>query len=686
MREPRVHRLSGNAAEDSPHEVIVLDTETRQHGEGTSEVHVLRCWVATMIRRHGRNPGRPRQCWAEGTDAAVLAQWIEDQVKSTPTVWIYTHNLSFDLSVTRLPLELIDRGWVISQHNLASDSPWARMVKGSKAIKLCDSASMLPYSVEHLGAHLELGKLALPGDGDSDEAWLARCRRDVEITARALTQAMDWWDERQLGHWSATGPRTGWNAYRHVAIPGRGQQVVQQRGPGGESWITHGHGHPVIDPDHDARVFERGALYQGRREAWRLGTLPEGTYAELDFRHAYLSIAQTFPLPCRRGMAFDSLPTSSRYVDDPNLSIIAEVTVRAAVPRYPLRGKSGIVYPVGTFRTTLCGPEIAEARRRGELVAIGAGYYYRLSWHMQPWADLMAAVIDDDAAGDPPMARLLCKAWSRTVFGVWAARRSNVMIEGTSPEPGWHAEHGIDTATGAKCTILNMAGRWQYILRDQESDDSFPAILAWVQSHVRVALGAVIDEVPDRHMVSCSTDAVLLELGGRVADVSDRRRAAAGRRVGYGYAVRLASQLSAFVPGLELRCKEIYGNVRILTAQHLKLDGVIKMAGVSKSAEELAPDRFVFYTWPRLGRQLQLGEHRGYVRQHREVDLREVTANRWAAQDGCTAPPEAYVDAEGRTVLLGPPEGGCARHGAPWREKQWPDLARAMRQPAPPSR
>lgn len=682
MRPPAVHRLSSNALEDSPHEVIVVDTESRTHGVGTSEVHTLRCWVAAMMRRHERNPSRPRREWGQGLAAETLADWIEARVKTSPTVWVYTHNLSFDLTVTRLPLVLVDRGWEISSHNLAADSPWARLVKGGKAIKLCDSASILPYSVEHLGEHLGLGKLELPDQEADDAAWLERCRRDVEITVQALEQAMDWWDANALGHWSSTGPRTGWNAYRHLCIPGKGHSVVEQRGPGTESWITHGHGYPVIDPDPDARAFERTALYQGRREAWRLGTLPEGTYAELDFRHAYLSVAQNHPLPCRRGLRFESLECSSRYVDDPNLGIIAEVTVRTPVPRYPLRGRAGIVYPTGTFKTVLCGPEIAEARRRGELVAIGAGYYYRLSWHMQPWADRIGAVIDGGEQGVPPAAVLMCKAWSRTVFGVWAARRSNVVIEGTSPEPGWHAEHGIDTLTGAKCTVLNMAGKWQYILRDQESDDSFPAVLAWVQSHVRVALGAVIDQVPDWRMVSCSTDAVLVEVAPKVADVDHRAKSERGRSAGYAMAKGMAAAWSVFVPGMELRCKEMYSNVRILTAQHLKLDGVLRMAGVSKKADELAPDKFVFYTWPKMGRQLELNEHQGYVRQHREVDLAEVRVNRWAAQDGCTAPPEAYVAVDGSTVLLGPPGGGCARHGVPWRERQWPDLDRVMGRPA----
>lgn len=679
MRPVQTHRLSGNTLQDSPHEVIIVDTETRRHGEGTSELHTLRCWSADLVRRHGRNPSRPRLESADGLHAGELAEWVEQRVHAAPTVWLYTHNLSFDLTVTRLPLVLIERGWVITQHNLASDAPWARMVKGSKAIKLCDSASILPYSVAHLGAHLGMGKLALPDDDDSPEAWAARCRRDVEITRTALVQAMDWWDKRELGHWSATGPRTGWNAYRHLCIPREGMPVPIQRGPGTPSWGSHGHGYPVIDPDPDARKFERTALYQGRRESWKVGQLPEGTYAELDFRHAYLSVAQNFPLPCKRGLPFDSLECSSPYIDNPNLSIIAECTVRTITPRYPLRGKAGIVYPVGTFTTVLCGPEIVEARNRGELVHVGRGHFYRLSWHMQPWADVMAQVIDAPAGEHPPMARLLCKAWSRTVFGVWAARRSNVMLTGTTIEQGWHAEQCIDGDTGCQAVIVNMAGVWQYILRDQESDDAFPAVLAWVQSHLRVALGAVIDQIPQRLLVNASSDAVLVQVANGLVPAGQDERAAR-RRAGVWRDLQAAcARLSMFVPGLALRPKAIYSNVRVLSPQHLKLDEEIRMAGVSKDADEMSPDHFGFYTWPKMSRQLGLDETRGYVRHWREVDLHAITVNRWTAQDGCTAPPAAALDSDGCTVLLGPPEGGCALHAAPWRERQWPDLAKAAR-------
>lgn len=674
MRPARIHNLSGNANETSPHEVIVLDTETRAHGDGDSEVHSLRLWVAKIYRRHGRNPGRPRVEQARGTGAEQLAQWLDKAVRTDPTVWLYTHNLSFDLGVTRLPLRLIDLGWTLKDHNLASDAPWGRMAKGGRSLRLCDSHSVLPHSVAHLGTLLGHAKPDLPAPDADQAVWYERCEADVDIVAALLLQAMDWWDQHKLGHWAATGPRGGWNCMRHMCVRRPGMAPIEHRGPREGAWVQHGDGHVVIDPDRDARVFERLALYQGRRESWRTGTLPPGAYAELDFRHAYLSAACDLRLPCRRGVPFDSLPLDTPYLDSDNVGIIAEVTLETRQARYPYRARFGILHPTGRFRTVLCGPEIAEARRRGELRAIGKGYSYRLSYHMQPWALWMADLLDQRRPDVPVGALVMLKAHSRSVFGKWAAHTSSIIAEGTTPVAGWLAEHAIDADTGGAATILHMAGRWSMIRKDVEADDAFPAVLAWVQSHVRLALSAVLDQLPARAVVSCSTDSVLVDLL-QVGAAWDQAKAGEGAHRAVPRAAKnLCTVLGLFTEPFELAPKGYYTTVSVLSPQHLRLDGQLRMAGISHDAVEVKPGEFEFHTWPALGRQIQLDEPRGYVREKREVNLTRMTVSRWMATDGCTAAVEAAIDQDGATVLVTPRTGGCAAHGAPWADRQWPAL------------
>jgi hypothetical protein len=654
--------------------VIVIDTETRWTTGEDTEHHTIRLWEAAVTRRHGNSPSRPRSEQAGGDGGGDLAAFIDRQVKTSPVAWLYAHNQSFDMATTRLPVLLAKYGWVVTTHNLASDAPWAILKNGNRTLRIADSHSLMPESLESIGSKIGVPKLALPANDDSNDAWRARCRRDVETTITALVQLMDWWDTNQLGHWSVTGPRTGFNAMRHrcVARPGYTPDA-QQVGDGGPIF-QHGDGHVVIDPDPDARAFERATLYQGRREAFRTGVLPRGMYVELDMKRAHLTAAARFKLPCRRGVMFESLDVESRYVDNENMSIIAEVTVSTEVPRYPVRTKYGIVHPTGTFTTTLAGPEIAEARSRGELVAIGKGYYYRLSWHMQPWALWANQCLDDPDDVTPPAAKIAVKGWTRSVPGTWAARTGRVVDEGTSPVDGWHAEAGYDLEHKAPCMIVHMQGRMQVIVRDQEADDSFPAILSFIQSHVRVALSRMLDTVPEERSITCSTDSILVDSSGWGPFITPRLHRADLKRLAERDAENLSAYLSGAAFPFVMAVKGVASDVRILSPQHVRMDGVRKYSGIPKGADEPERDKFTFLTWPKLGSQMALSVPDGYTRQARRVDMTRLTVARWSYECGCTLAPEAATTSSGTAVRQAAPLY-CPRHpDHAQRELQHPAL------------
>lgn len=674
MRPNPIHNLGPNSRESSPRHVVVIDTETRWSDYEGGQIHRMRLWEGMTVRRGGHNPSRPRIGQAGGDDAGSLAAWLDEQCKTSPPVWVYAHNLSFDGATSRLPVELRSRGWAITQHSLASDSPWAMLRQGNRTMRLVDSASLLPVSVAVLGELYGLPKLPLPTQDDPDEVWRSRCRRDVEVTMTALVELMDWWDREQLGHWSVTGPRTGWNAMRHRCVRRPGMPAIIHRGPTGSGFVQHGDGHVVIDPDPDARAFERDTLYQGRRDAFRVGMQAVGDYVELDMARAHLTAAQNFRLPCRRGVAFDSLQVDSPYLYGANMGVIARCVVDTDSARYPLRTRHGIIHPVGRFETVLAGPELADARERGQLVSVGAGYFYRLSYHMQPWADWAASVLDGEAGQVPPAARVAVKAWSRSVPGTWAARTSRVILEGTSPVAGWSATHGIQAGTGQPCSIVHLGGRMQILVRDQEGDDAFSAVLSFIQSHVRVALGRVIDAFDPWRVVTCSTDSVLVDVSG-----AGERPGAALPVLRWGEtpavrAARVAVGVGKHADPFTMRVKERAVMVDVLSPQHLRLDGVRRYSGIPAGDNEVERDRFAFLTWPKLGRQMEMGDTGGYVRELRTVDLRGVTVARYVAGCGCTAPPRVRFDGPGHNVLLPPAGWGCTKHVQPWEDRQWPGL------------
>lgn len=655
-RPPKVHWLRENHQERSPHRVLVADTETRPLTEADPNRQVLRLWCARLERRHGIDPGKARREAFRGRTAEELAELVDGLARADAALWLLTHNLNFDLAVTELPVVLAERGWRVTESALTTDSPWCRMTRGSRRLTIADTFSWLPTSVETLGAYLNNPKLDLPDYQDDDAAWWARCETDVAITADAILSAMDWWDSGHFGNWSVTGPATGWSSYRHHRPVPR----------------------VLVDPDPDARAFEMRAVTGGRREVRRLGLLPRGLYADLDLATAHLTAMAGLPLPFRRLGAFDHLDQDHRALESSVLDVLAEVTIRTAVPRYPWDSGAGVFYPVGTFRTVLAGPELREARRRGELVSIGHGYLYRLSDHMRSWAEWLAGLLDPGQTDVPPAVRLMAKHWSRCVPGKWAGHASDVIRKDPDPRPGWAVERSVLMPERRPADILRVGGERWTIVRDEWADDAFPAILAFIQGATRVAVGRLIDHL-GAAMVSANTDGVLIDTGALIRnrlglEIED----VAGGMDALRYLDLACQGWDRELAPFSVRIKAAADQVHVISPQHVVIGRERRLSGIPRRAIALGGGRFTFTQWPKLRVQLQRPIPKGYATRQATVDLAHVPPTGWLLEDGRVVPVEV-VQAEGRDQLAGPPfppETGW--YDLAPLERQHPALRRAL--------
>ena len=677
-RPPRIHYLRGNKGERSPHRLLVFDTEAATIPGDEREVQVLRVWCARLINRHGRRPKEPRETDSVGETAEELVDCVESAARASETLWVFTHNLSYDLVLTRLPLHLLARGWQLGRHNLASEAPWALFRRGSLSIRLADSWSWLPVSVKVLGNALGMSKPDLPEDDADVSAWAVRCQADLDITSTAIVRLMDEWDARRLGWWSITGPATGWNSYLHMSAPPTAKQTGGSRQTVDERKVGERHRHPVITPDADARAFERQSLYSGRRDVWTRGRVKGGPFVDLDFRNAHLAVCAAFLLPCKRTVHFDSLELDDWHLRAQETSVIAECVVDAREPRYPLRWRNAVVHPVGRFKTILCGPELKDAAERGELVSVGAGYSYRLSKHMQPWAQWALGILRDEAGDVEPTLRVFLKGASRTVPGRWAMLTARDVNTGPSVLGGWSLEPMMFGTPAKRGALIHLGDTWVEQVRDQEAEDSFPAVLAFIQSHVRVLLNRAIDRLGGGEVLQCNTDSMLVR-ADRLAQLARESWLEGGPALVAGAEINAGVGLvsSAAAP-LHCRIKTTAQSVVVRSPQHVRLDGVRKYAGVPGGAEEIAPETFRFWTWPKLAGQMERGDPRGYVRELRVLRLGDLPVNRWAFADGCCEPVRAAWSPETGTTLCKPGPGFSCRHGASLAPKQHQILRRLL--------
>lgn len=669
------HRLHGNAREDTPWHCLYLDTESSWRSEQRDEVHTLRYWCAQHHRRHTGKGWPDDQGDDFGTTVEGICEYIERVSTTKHPLWTFTHNLSFDLGLTKLPLVLMQRGWRLGRHALDSDAPWCNLQLGKRSVWVCDSFSWLRKPLAEVGRLLGLAKPDLPHQDDSDEAWYGRCRADVEIMAGAMDQLMDWWDQGRLGHWSFTGPQCGWNAMRHMCVRSDNDAYRLSRDRLTDGVIDLQTGKVTICTDPGVLAFERSALYQGARDCSYVGQLHDGAWANLDIRQAHLQVAATKMLPCRLTDWGDSLPVDSPKIGGRFHGVIARVRVRSDEVAYPVRAGDHVLHPTGDYWTVLCDPEIADARARGALVEVGQWQGYTLNPFMQPWASWCRQLLDDTTGDTPPAVQIAAKAWSRTVIGKWASRTSRRVEIGTTEDWGWQSAPALHSAPAGTPGYLQLGHQVFDTYRDIESDNAFPAILAWVQSWVRLQLREVIEAAGADHVVQWNTDGLVLDAQAAGMAPGGWDEGGEPEAATWATVAAAAASIGEAAGGVALRCKGLYRAGWVLSPQHLVLDGFRVLAGIPGSAVRVDGWRFAFLTWPKLAGQLRAGLEPGYRRRWTVRDLGQVPVSRWVMTDGCCLPPRAVIAPSGGVQLV--PVMGCkCEHGAVARGMQAPWLLR----------
>lgn len=616
MSGPRPpHRLAPNHRQWTPANVIYIDTETYATVTELGETHELRCWAARLDVRRDRNPDHTGTVTAEGQTAAEAAAQIEAWSDGVKSVWLYAHNLSFDLAVTRLPVELARRGWKLTGHGAASESPWIRMKKGSTVLTMADSWGWLRAPLGLIAQDLGVPYRPLPDRAATEDEWRQRCAADTDLLAVAMRQLLDWWDTAGLGSWTLTGSGGGWNTYRH-------------KSPGPL---------PLIVPGEQRTEIDRAAIYGGRREAYRHGPLEAGPWELLDFRDAYPTVAASHNLPVQPQGTFECLDLDSPLVCGEQWGIIAQVEVETDVPRWPVKARGVTCYPVGRFITTLPGPEIAEARRLGCLLAIGPGQLHRLSDHAAPFARWILRVSSGDEAGIPPAGRRAVKHWGRAVIGKFAAHGYQVTRLKSLGGDGWLSRPAWNAALQAPSHLTEICGVAEETVLTGEGDNAYPAVYAWVESWTRVYLARAMEAAGLEHVISCDTDGFIITTGPASAAAVD------------------CTELGM----MTLRVKASYERVEIAGPQHITTDTGTKMAGIPPSVKPATDGTLEALLWPKLAWQM---EHRtgtstaAYLRPRQKFTMPENTVTGWVLPSGIVLPLLANTCQHGQPQVK-PPDG-----------------------------
>lgn len=323
---------------------------------------------------------------------------------------------------------------------------------------------------------------------------------------QAVTRLADWWRSVKGGRWGDTVSGLALNYFR--------SRLADQT---------------VLDHDDEsAAELERHAIFGGRASVYYLGDVratsvagrtgvqspprsswgvAEGPVTLVDVRSMYPFLLACKPYPVRLAGVIDRPRVRACTDMMETHGVVASVELDARYGEYPRRTDDGITYPVGRFNTVLCGPELEQACKSGEVRQVYRLAYYTMG---RPFESMARSLIEMREAykreGNPGW-ELFVKLLSNSFAGKLAQRRHrwerrpNVL-----PEQDWGEWVVAGTSHTARTVYRSIAGMVQERVEDTGKRRTMGQCFAYLTSYGRHYMRTVRGHCPPGSVVSQDTD------------------------------------------------------------------------------------------------------------------------------------------------------------------------------------
>lgn len=585
------HYIRENKAARVPRRVIVLDVQTRSEYADGGETQLWRCASATFI--HWTNAGRMIYEQRSYTSADTLWSDIGDFTRPRQRTILYAHNLPVKLRVSQGLRHLPRQGWKLEAIRVANQGAWARWSRLSASITLVDSASIFPVTVYTLGQFLALSRYPLP-EGDNINEWLNRSDRDCEIVARTIGQYVQWLRTGAAGNWQLTGAGQSWAHWRH----------------------RHYSHHILCHGDSTAISAERRAMFTGRAENWVWGRDLRAPVYEWDFTNAYPSIVRDSAIPVRLTATTGPMRSGELAALMRRYIVLADVEVTTGKPVVPARHNDRILWPVGTFETTLWQPELEALTAAGGTYRVLRAWLYRSAPALSSWATWVLGELHSIEDPAHKWRAVLLKHWSRALIGRFATQYQNWELLGWDPHENVRAGRMHNNDTGESTEFMQVGHEIHVMTGTSESDDSCPQITSFIMSVARSKLWTAIGIAGATNVLYMDTDSLVVNMTG-----NSRLRSATQQ--GQLDGLRLKGRHSGF---------EIYGPRAAI------IGGQEKLAGVPRNPFRTGDTTWEGEVWTQFERALRTGEWDRVTVAKRRFSVKWNEHRRARNEDGTTVP------------------------------------------------
>lgn len=307
---------------------------------------------------------------------------------------------------------------------------------------------------------------------------------------RASAYCVEWFstiERESLGGIKSTIAAQSWNAFRH--------RFMRQ------PLLCHG--------SNLANKLEESSTYSGRAECYRIGRV-EGPLYHYDVKSCYPNLLRGRQIPCRlkhvrHGDALSlSLALQAGYV------CAADVSLTCTRPIFPITRRGITIWPVGTFRTTLCGPELALAMKLEPMPIVHRYAAYETDELFTDWCEWALAYRAECKAKVNVVGERVAKLLTNSLWGRFAKRdREWRNIEDNCSVRKWDDWYERTPGSEVLDHYRTFGGLTQVMHEGGFSRESVPIVTAFINSLGRMLLWELMSFVGRENVVYCATDSIM---------------------------------------------------------------------------------------------------------------------------------------------------------------------------------
>jgi len=394
-------------------------------------------------------------------------------------------------------------------------------------------------------------KMELPSRDATNEDWERYNMNDVEILKRLFLSYVRFLIEEDLGAMQKTIPSQAFHAFRHRFMK-----------------------HKIyIHNNEDALFYERESYYGGRNEVFKIGKT-DGKIYILDVNSMYPYVMRDNYFPTRLVKVRKKVKKYELKEWLNHYCAIAYVRVRTDEPVYPKRLRGKLLFPVGSFDTVLCTPELKYAFEHDHIDKVFTVCLYQKGKIFEDYVNFFYEKrLEYKRAGNKAYDTI-CKLFLNSLYGKFG-QRGKVwrIVDYPLIDDGVFEWFEYDTSKGEMSKYRKVGNVVMKLVDEEETWDSFPAISAHVTAYARMHLWSMIKTAGRNNVLYCDTDSLFTNEEGYQnllnANLVDNAK------LGF---LKLEKEAN----GIEIRgCKDY------------KLDtGEEKIKGVRKNAERIDENTF----------------------------------------------------------------------------------------------